>query len=231
MRFVTNNHVLGFYGFTWVSQVMSAIIASERCFCILQPLRSQTVLRTSTMTAVIAAVYVVVVGLYFLVTTRYHLVCARDPQSGKDFWTFVSGQFYLDNQKLIDSLDAFVYGVGLPCVMIAVVMTTTTITAVKLRQVVEWRAGASSVSSSSGVSQREIALTRMLVYNSCFFIVCVCPIALFRSVQVEVVLGFFGVFFGTLYCPSGNFSHGKSGRYTCLAFTVFRLRLGVKKPN
>ena len=70
MQFMTNHYLLGFYGFTWVSQVLSAIIASERCFCILQPLRSQTVFRTSTMTATIVAVNVVVVGLYFLVATR-----------------------------------------------------------------------------------------------------------------------------------------------------------------
>ena len=167
---------------------MSAIIASERCFCILQPLRSQTMLRTSTMTGIIVAVYVVVVGLYFLVTTRYYLVCAHDPQTGSDIWTFVSGEFYLKNQKLIDSLDAFVYGVGLPCVMITVVITTTIITAMKLRQAAAWRAGTSSISN---VSPREIALTKMLVYNSCFFIVCVCPIALFRSVHVEVTYGLF----------------------------------------
>ena len=181
MRFLTNNHLLGFYGFTWVSQVISAIIASERCFCILQPLRSQTVLRTSTMTSIVIAVFVVVVGLYFLVTTRYYLACAYDPQTGREFWTAASGEFYSKNQKLVDSLDVFVYGVGLPCVMIGVVITTTATTAIKLRQAAAWRAETSSVFV---VSPREIALTKMLIYNSCFFIVCVCPIALFRSVHV-----------------------------------------------
>ena len=56
MRYLTNHNVTGFYGFTWVSQVLSAIIASERCFCILQPLRSQRVLRTSTTTAIVIVV-------------------------------------------------------------------------------------------------------------------------------------------------------------------------------
>ena len=39
MRFIANNNLVGFYGFTWVSQALSAIIASERCICVLSPLR------------------------------------------------------------------------------------------------------------------------------------------------------------------------------------------------
>ena len=179
MTFVTNHCLLGFCGFTWVSQILSAIIASERCFCILQPLRSQTVLRTSTMTAIIVAVNVLVVGLYFLVVTRYYIVCAYDPVSDSVVMTGVGREFYLQHQKLVDYLDVAVYGVGIPGLVIVVVTTTTIITAIKLRQAAAWRA---STSSSGGVSPREIALTRMLVYNSVFFIVCVVPLALFRSV-------------------------------------------------
>ena len=179
MRFLTNHYLLGFYGFTWVSQILSAIIASERCFCILQPLRSQTVLRTSTMTAIIVAVYVVVVGLYFLVATRYYIVCAYDSVSDSIIMTITGGEFYLRHKGLVDFLDVFVYGAGLPGLVMVVVTTTTIMTAIKLSQAAAWRAG---TSSSASVSPREIGLTRMLVYNSVFFIVCVFPIALFRSV-------------------------------------------------
>ena len=70
MTFMTNLYLLGLNGFSWVCQVLSVIVASERCFCILQPLRYRTVLRTSTMTAIIVVVNVVVVCLYFLVATR-----------------------------------------------------------------------------------------------------------------------------------------------------------------
>ena len=189
MRFLTNHYLLGFYGFTWVSQILSAIIASERCFCILQPLRSQTVLRTSTMTATIVAVNVVVVGFYFVVLTRYYVICAYEPSSDSNIWIAVGGDFYHRNQKFVDFLFVYVYGLALPAVVMVVVTTTTTITAMKLRQAAAWRAG---TSSSGSVSPREIALTRMLVYNSVFFIVCVFPIALFRWVR-------FGVCEGTIW--------------------------------
>ena len=138
MRYLTNRNLIGFYGFTWVSQVISAIIASERCFCILKPLRSQHVLRTSTTIAVIVVVNVVIVGLYFLVVSRYRIACVYDPVRQVSFMSGVAGQFYLDHQKLIDYLDAFVYGAGLPGVMMMVVTVTMIITTIKLRQAAAW---------------------------------------------------------------------------------------------
>ena len=183
MTFMTNHYLLGIYGFSGVSQILSAIIASERCFCILQPLRSQTVLRTSTMTAIIVAVNVLVVGLYFLVLARYNIVCAYNPISDNVIMTMVGGKFYLRHKKTMDFLFVLLYGAGYPSFVMVVVTTTTIITAVKLRQAAAWRAG---TSSSGSVSPREIALTRMLVYNSVFFIVCVFPVALFRSVGLAV---------------------------------------------
>ena len=137
-------------------------------------------LSTSTTIAVIVVVYVVVVGLYFLVVSRYRIACVYDPVRQVSFMSGVAGQFYLDHQKLIDYLDAFVYGAGLPGVMMVVVTTTTIITTIKLRQAAVWRA---ETSSSTNMTSHEIALTRMLVGNSVLFIVCVFPIAAFRLVS------------------------------------------------
>ncbi|XP_076436155.1 uncharacterized protein LOC143275762 [Babylonia areolata] len=128
MQWMTNHQLLGFYGLTWVSQVLSAIIASERCFCILHPLRSHTVLRTSTTTYIIIAVFVVVIGVYFVVVTRYYIVCAYDPISEAVIMTAIGSEFYYRHKKLVDFLDVFVYGAGLPGVVIVVVTSTTIVT-------------------------------------------------------------------------------------------------------
>ena len=56
MRFMANNNLVGFCGFAWVSQFLSAIIASERCLCVLSPLRFQTLLQTKTMAVTIMLV-------------------------------------------------------------------------------------------------------------------------------------------------------------------------------
>ena len=184
MRFIVNNNLLGFFGFSWVSQVLSAIIASERCLCVLSPLRFHTMLKTRTMAVIITVVYLVVVGLYFVVATRYRIACVFDPASDTVRYTAVVGEFYRNNEKLINYLDSFVYGAGIPGVMIILVTTTTIITAIKIRQAAAWRAAASSASgsSSSSISPREVALTKMLIGSSVLFIVCVSPLALFRFV-------------------------------------------------
>ena len=177
MSYLTNYNFSGFFGFTWVSQVLSAIIASERCFCILQPLRSKTVLRTSTTTAIIVVVNIVVVGPYFFVVSRYRIACVYDPVSQITFFSGVAGQFYLDHQTAIDYVDIFMYGAGLPVLMVVVVITTTIITTIKLRQAAAWRA---ETSSSGRMTSQAIALTKMLVGNSVLFIVCVFPYTMFR---------------------------------------------------
>ena len=184
MRFMANNNLLGFYGFTWVSQVLSAIIASERCLCVLSPLRFQTLLKTKTMAVVIAVVYVLVTGLYFLVAARYRIACVFDPASDAIRYTGVAGEFYRNHENIINYLDSFVYGAGIPGAVMIIVTTTTITTAMKIRQAALWRAGTSSTSSSPSlsISPREVALTKMLIGSSVLFIVCVSPIALFRFV-------------------------------------------------
>ena len=178
-----NHNMLALYGFGFVSQVLSAIIASERCFCILQPLRSQTVLRTSTTIAIIVVVNIVVVGLFFLVMFRYRTSCAYDPVSQKTFILEVAGQFYLDHRKAIENLDTIVFGSFLPGATMAVVTTTTMITTIKLRQAAAWRA---EMSSSVRMTSQEIALTKMLVGCSVFFIVAVSPLVSFRLLASHV---------------------------------------------
>ena len=184
MRFMANNNLAGFFGFSWVSQILSAIIATERCLCVLSPLRFQTLLQTRTMTVIITAVYLVVVGVYFVVATRYRIGCVFDPSSNTAHYTPVAGEFYQKHQRLIKYLDSFVYGAGIPVVMVFVVTTTTITTAMKILQAAAWRAGSSSASGSSlsSISPKELALTKMLIGVSVLFIVCVSPFALFRII-------------------------------------------------
>nr|KAG5710440.1 hypothetical protein BaRGS_022258 [Batillaria attramentaria] len=178
VRFITNNNLIGFVGFTWVSQIISAIIASERCFCIVSPLHSQTVLKTRTTAIFIATCFIVVVGLCFVVATRYRVMCVYDPISGAVTDAVGSSEFYFQHQKFIDYLDSVVYGVTIPGAALVTVTLTTIVTAVKLRQVVAERADMSSCK----ISAREVAVTRMLICNSILFIVCVFPISFFRLV-------------------------------------------------
>ena len=139
------------------------------------------------MAVIITAVYLVVGGVYFIVATRYRIGCVFDPSSNTAHYIPVAGEFYKKHQQIIKYLDSFVYGAGIPVVMIIVVTTATITTAMKIRQAATWRAGSSSASSSSSaslssISPKELALTKMLIGVSVLFIVCVSPFALFRFV-------------------------------------------------
>ena len=99
-EFIADHNLLGFFGLSWVSTIMSAIIASERCFCVVSPLRSQSVLSTRTMAVIIVVVYIVVLGLYFLVAVRYRMVCVYDPTTDMYFKAIDGGEFYYKHKVL-----------------------------------------------------------------------------------------------------------------------------------
>ena len=182
--FMINKNLVGFYGFGWVSQIMSAIIASERCLCVLSPLRFQTLLKTKNMAIVITTVYLSVVGLYFFVAARYRIACVFDPTSDTVRYAEVAGEFYQNHEEIINYLDSFVFGIGISGAVSFVVTITTITTAMKIRQAALWRAGTSSTSSSSTltISPRELALTKMLIGNSVLFTVCLFPLSVLRVV-------------------------------------------------
>ncbi|XP_076464819.1 uncharacterized protein LOC143296674 [Babylonia areolata] len=174
--FLANNNLIMFLGFGYASLVLYAIIACERCLCVINPLKFQTLLRTKTMAVIIIVVYVLVVGLHFIVSFRISIGCMYDPVSGNAFNTPVIGAFYKKHKQVIDLVDSFVFGVGLPGIVMTVVITSTIVTTWKLRQMMTWRAE----TTSSTISAREVALTKMLIGTSVLFIACVSPFALTR---------------------------------------------------
>ena len=173
---MVNHNLLGLYGFVWASQFMSAVVASERCFCIMFPLRSKILLSTRTMAIIIVIAFVVIVGGLFVVSYRFAVFCMYDVVTSSTMLVMGTSEFYQKNQEAVDLLDYTVYGIVLPGLFISIVITTTIITAVKLKKIADWRASTTSSTSSA----REVALTRMLVSTSCLFIICFLPNFFFR---------------------------------------------------
>ncbi|PVD19227.1 hypothetical protein C0Q70_19712 [Pomacea canaliculata] len=70
----------GFNGFLWASQFLSAVIASERCFCVVSPFHAKRLLKTSTMAAIIVVTSAVVVaGMFTIVGLKHTIVSVFDP--------------------------------------------------------------------------------------------------------------------------------------------------------
>ena len=72
--------VSGLTGFIWVSMFLSVVIASERCFCVVSPLRAQRLLGAGTMGAwVIAISLVLLAGMLVIAGPKHTVACSFDP--------------------------------------------------------------------------------------------------------------------------------------------------------
>lgn len=174
-KFMANNNLIFLHSSGFISYCQSTIIACERCYCVLRPLKYQTLMRTRTMAIIIFSLYVSMFSIYFIVCYRYWIQCAFDPVTNEIIMMMTGGGIYVNHKNLIDTLEGIFLGAILPVILIVTVITATIITTVKLRQIVTWRTEA-----SSSLSAREISLTKMLIGNSVFFLVCICPLCVVR---------------------------------------------------
>ena len=69
---------------TWVSHFLSAVIASERCFCVVSPFHAQRYFKTSTMAVFIFTVSAILLGgLLAIAGPKHTAVCMFDPATNK----------------------------------------------------------------------------------------------------------------------------------------------------
>ncbi|KAL8589841.1 hypothetical protein ACOMHN_020844 [Nucella lapillus] len=173
-------HFVGLKGFNWVSMFLSAVIAAERCFCVVSPLRAQRMLSTRTLAVVITSISLLLLtGMLTIAGPKHTEACVFDPQTNTTSFIIYVTDYYLQNKKILDIFDIFVYALTLPSVFLAIVIVTTIITTAKLRSVLRWRqqsSSASGVQTSSTSESQMVALTWMLVAASVLFVLCTSPV-------------------------------------------------------
>ena len=182
IQFTLGNYLVGFYAFNSASRFMTMVIACERCFCVLSPLRSQTVLQTKTTLVILLLAFFTIVGTGFVIATRWGLSCVFNPRTNSTSFELYPSKFYRNNKKAVDTLDGYIYGIVLPGIFLLVVCIATIITVVKLKKVASWR----EQSSSAAMTVRDVTLTRMLIGCSLLFIVCTIPAVVFRTMIVVI---------------------------------------------
>ncbi|XP_076454804.1 uncharacterized protein LOC143289642 [Babylonia areolata] len=177
--FFINSHLIGLHAVCFVSFTLSAVIACERCYCVLRPLSHKTVLSTNTMAVIIIGVYAVILGFNFIAVLRYHFSCVYDPSTDSVSMVLSHSEFYLNHKDLVDYVGIVFFGSGLPVVLIIVMVIATAVTALTLQQAVVWRA-----SKTALLSTKEVALTKMLIGTSVLIIVCFFPACLKRIARI-----------------------------------------------
>ncbi|XP_076465405.1 uncharacterized protein LOC143297116 [Babylonia areolata] len=169
-RFIVNHRLLGLRSLTWLSGVVSMLIACERCFCVLSPLRSQTVLSTRTTGCILSFSTVFCLTGSLLNGMRWDLVCVLNPETKATSTEILTSQFFARHRSHLKLMVLF-YGAVQPILCVTVIVVTTAVTSVKLRAMVAWR----EQTSSQTQSWREVALTRMLIAASVLYIICALP--------------------------------------------------------
>ncbi|KAL8572433.1 hypothetical protein ACOMHN_000580 [Nucella lapillus] len=163
----------------FVSFVLTAVIACERCYCVLRPLNYRTALRTRTVAVIIVVLFLVIPGVNFFLVSRFYISCVYDSGTGVAKMWYVATEFYLRHTDVIDYLESALFGLGLPVLSVVVVTAATIVTVWKLRQTVQWR-----LETAAALSAKEVALTKMLIGTSVLLVACLSPVTLFHVVRL-----------------------------------------------
>ncbi|XP_076445881.1 uncharacterized protein LOC143283521 [Babylonia areolata] len=183
MENVINNRMFGLYSsFVFSSQFVSAVIAGERCLCVVFPLRFSHMLKMKTFSIILLLGVLLIFGCRFVVAMKYHVVCVADIMTGQTYLYIISSEFYRANQQLVNVLDGLVFSLGIKTILFIFVTITTVITAVHLERSTKFQKNSSSSSSSvtTPLSAHNVAVTRMLIYLSLQYIVFNTPSIILR---------------------------------------------------
>lgn len=170
-----NNKILLFYSSGNGSNLLSVIIACERCLCVLMPLRAKLLLKTKNMAGIVLTAVPLVCFLRLVVTAKYIARCVFDKRRQLTLMNITVTEYAARYKELLDFLDGIFYGfiIGVGCPI--VVLITTVITTVKLWQTVSWRK-----QTASANAKKEVAVTKMLILLSIEFLIFSLPRVLLR---------------------------------------------------
>ena len=69
-QFIIIYKLAGLHGFCWASQFLSALIACERCLCVMNPIKAKVILPTRSMAVLITSAIAVIVGFHFIIVFK-----------------------------------------------------------------------------------------------------------------------------------------------------------------
>ncbi|XP_025097627.1 neuromedin-U receptor 2-like [Pomacea canaliculata] len=171
-------------GFREASACINAVIAVERCVCVVFPLMANSLMSTKAMGIMLVAI---VIGMQLAFATnpiKRYVYPVYDNTTGMTMWQMARSAAWQDNEALLlyDTVDDTIMMIIFPFVIFALVSGVTTITVVKLRAAMSWRRKASS--RGNHAQPQQVALTKMLVLASCIFVACKVPVIAFTMGRV-----------------------------------------------
>ncbi|KAL8597027.1 hypothetical protein ACOMHN_050125 [Nucella lapillus] len=160
-------------GFLAISSIITALIAVERCICVVMPLKAAKILKTRYMRLLI-----VVVAVYILIvmntnfSLKYQTVQVTDSLTNTATFIARLSPFY-PRIRVLDDIGLYVILITLPFLSLVVVIACTTVIIVRLKITAAWRR--ETVSNMTSVEKQEVTVTRMLVTVCCVYVTCMTP--------------------------------------------------------
>ncbi|KAL8597012.1 hypothetical protein ACOMHN_050111 [Nucella lapillus] len=167
--------VVGSYlGFLSISNFITALIAVEKCLCVLSPLKAAKFFKTKYLRVVIIAVAVyILVIMNASLGLKFELVEIIHPVTNASTYISRLTPFYLSHRTFIDILYKQMLSVNLPLISYVVVIVCTIAVIQHLKVMSNWRR--TTVSNMTSVEKQEVMVTRMLVTVCCVYVACMIP--------------------------------------------------------
>ena len=105
-RYIVNNSILGLYAFNMGSVLMSGIIATERCVCVLFPFRAQRCIPTKVLATIIVMSVLALLSLRFVANSQYQVMCFYELRTGRHSLQLYVNDFYFRNKAMLNVFDA-----------------------------------------------------------------------------------------------------------------------------
>ncbi|KAL8565386.1 hypothetical protein ACOMHN_029081 [Nucella lapillus] len=156
-------------GFLYSSGFLTAIIATERCICVVWPLKSATILKTQTM-AWMSIGGIVVINLLCLPYAFMHFVSWETDKAGNVIVLLKDTDLFVNNRLPFQILrDTILPSISF--ITFFVVSFVTVVTVRKLKTAMDWR----QKTSGHVIDKRQMTLVKILITVSCVYIVCNVP--------------------------------------------------------
>ncbi|KAL8593811.1 hypothetical protein ACOMHN_064008 [Nucella lapillus] len=170
LRWYTLKYTINFvYAFIYTSGFLTAIIATERCICVVWPMKSATIFQTKTVAWMIVGT-IAIPNLLCLPYTLQYIVTWETDESGNVTVLLKDSVLYVSNKLAFQVIQD---GVLPGCCFLTffVVSFVTVVTVRKLKTAMDWR----QKTSTNVIDKRQMSLVKMLITVSCVYIVCSVP--------------------------------------------------------
>lgn len=163
-------------GLALTSGCITMAVSVDTCVCVVLPHRAASLMRTKTMCSLIIMCFLFLQCCYLISPFSFNFSKIIKEDSMK--FVLVSTNFFKENKLLLSLFINIILETVVPCVIVTVILVTTTVTVKSLRSGIRFRENVSNASSNARV--RQVALIKMLTIVACVYTAVLLPRTVFQ---------------------------------------------------